>query len=237
MHIGCIIQARLTSKRFPKKILKKIKKKNIVEIVNQRAIKIKKVNKVIFAIPKTKQNKKLEKFLKKKKIKYFKGSEKNVLSRYYWAAKKHNFDVIIRITSDCPLIDPHLCNKMLNYFLKNKYDYLSNILKRSYPVGLDCEIFTMNTLEKTFKKAKSKYDLEHVTTFMRNPEKFKIKNFFQNKKIEKQRWTLDYPLDLEFIKIAFTKFKAFREFRWYRLYKLFKKDSRGKGYINQQYIT
>ena len=237
MHIGCIIQARLNSKRFPKKILEKIKKKNIVEIVNQRATKIKKVNKVIFAIPKTKQNKKLEKFLKKKKIEYFKGSEKNVLSRYYEAAKKHNFDVIIRITSDCPLIDPHLCYKMLNYFLKNKYDYLSNILKRSYPVGLDCEIFTMNALKKTYQKAKSKFDLEHVTPYMRNPKRFKIKNFYQNRKIEKQRWTLDYPLDLDLIKLAFIKFGAFKEFKWYRLYKLLKKNSKDKGYINQQYIT
>ena len=117
MHIGCIIQARLTSKRFPRKVFKKIKKKSIIEIVNHRANQIKKVNKVIFAIPKTKKNKDLEKFLKKKKIEYFKGSEMNVLSRYYKLAKKFNFDVIIRITSDCPLLDPELCNKMLNYFI------------------------------------------------------------------------------------------------------------------------
>lgn len=237
MRIGCIIQARLTSKRFPNKVLKKIRNKSIIEIVHDRAKKINKIDKVIFVIPKNKRNNKLEKFLKKKKIEYSKGNEKNVLSRYYKAAKKFNLDIIIRVTSDCPLWDPYLCNKMLKYFLRNNYDYLSNILKRSYPVGLDCEIFTMNTLKKTFKKAKSKYDLEHVTTFMRNPKKFKIKNFFQNKKIEKQRWTLDYPLDLEFIKIAFIKFKAFKEFKWYRLYKLFKKNSGGKGYINQQYIT
>ncbi len=237
MHIGCIIQARLTSKRFPRKIFKKIKKKNIIEIVNHRANQIKKVNKVIFAIPKTKKNKELEKFLKKKKIEYFKGSEMNVLSRYYKSAKKFNFDVIIRITSDCPLLDPKLCNKMLNYFLKNKYDYLSNILKRTYPVGLDCEIFTMNALKKTFKNARSKFDLEHVTPYMKNPKKFKIKNFYQNKKIDKQRWTLDYPLDYEFIKIAFLKFGAFKKFEWYRLYNLFKNNSKKNGYINKQYIN
>tara|TARA_B100000780_G_scaffold269209_1_gene227843 strand:+ start:1201 stop:1914 length:714 start_codon:yes stop_codon:yes gene_type:complete len=237
MHIGCIIQARLTSKRFPKKILKKIKNKSIVEIIHHRVSKIKKVDKIIFAIPKNKENIKLEKFLKNKKIEYIKGSENNVLDRYYKTAKKFKFDVIIRITSDCPLLDPFLCSKMLNIFLKNKYDYLSNILIRSYPVGLDCEIFTIKTLEKTFKNAKSKFDLEHVTPYMRSKKRFKIKNFYQNQKLEKQRWTLDYPLDLKFINLAFLKFGAFKEFKWYRLYKLFKKNSKNKGYINQQYIT
>ena len=82
MHIGCIIQARLTSKRFPKKILKKIKNKSIVEIIHHRVSKIKKVDKIIFAIPKNKENIKLEKFLKNKKIEYIKGSENNVLDRY-----------------------------------------------------------------------------------------------------------------------------------------------------------
>ena len=142
----------------------------------------------------------------------------------------------MRITSDCPLIDPYLCNNMLNYFMKNNFDYMSNILERTFPVGLDCEIFTMKALKKTIKTTKSRFNQEHVTPYMRNPNRFNIKNFYNNHKVEKQRWTLDYPLDLKFINKAFEKFNARKKLRWYRLYKLYKKDAKNKKYINQKYI-
>jgi spore coat polysaccharide biosynthesis protein SpsF (cytidylyltransferase family) len=237
MKIGCIIQARIGSKRFPAKIFKKIKKKTILEIIKNRLDKVKSLNSIVFAIPNNKKNSKLEKFLKKKNFLYFKGSEDNVLKRYYDAAKKYELDVIMRITSDCPLIDPHLCEKMIKYFLKKKINYLSNILKRTYPVGLDCEIFDFNSLEKSYELTNNNFNLEHVTPFMRNSKLFKKENYPNNiNYFKSQRWTLDYPEDLKFIKIAFLKFGAFKFFSWKRLFKLYKYKYKLNNFPNKKYI-
>ena len=114
----------------------------------------------------------------------------------------------MRITSDCPLLDPNLCSQMLNSFLKNKIDYISNILIRSFPKGLDCEIFNFKTLEKTFKLAKSKYDKEHVTPYIKKSNRFKKKNFINKDGFyNDQRWTLDYKEDLKMIKLVLSNNK------------------------------
>jgi spore coat polysaccharide biosynthesis protein SpsF (cytidylyltransferase family) len=237
MKIGCIVQARLGSKRFPGKILKKIKTKTILEIIKNRLEKIKSVNTIIFAIPKNKKNYKLEEFLKKKNFLYYKGSEKNVLKRYYFAAKKHRLDIIVRITSDCPLIDPYLCEKMIQRFIKGKCNYLSNILKRTYPIGLDCEIFDFKTLRKSYKLTNNKFNLEHVTPYMRKSKLFKKINYTSgNNSYGSQRWTLDYPEDLKFIKIAFEEFRAFSFFSWKKLYKLYKIKFKLREFPNKKYI-
>ena len=237
MNIGCIVQARLGSKRFPKKILKTIKRKTILEIVKSRLEKIKSVNTIVFAIPQNKKNHELEKFLKKKNFLYHKGSEKNVLQRYYFTAKKYQLDIIIRITSDCPLIDPYLCEKMLQCFIKEKCNYLSNILKRTYPVGLDCEIFDFKTLKKSYKLTNNKFNLEHVTPYMRKSKLFKKINYTNDTNSHgSQRWTLDYPEDLKFIKIAFEEFGAFSFFSWKKLYKLYKIKFKFHQFPNKKYI-
>ena len=237
MKIGCIVQARIGSKRFPEKILKKIRNKSILEIIKNRLEKIKSVDKIIFAIPDTKENYKLEKFLKKRNFLYHKGSEKNVLKRYYFTAKKYKLNIIIRITSDCPLIDPYLCEEMIQYFLKKNCNYLSNILERSFPVGLDCEIFDFKTLEKSYKLTNNKFNLEHVTPFMRVSKQFKKMNYSNNINLSgSQRWTLDHPEDLEFIKVAFTELGAFNFFSWKKLYKLFKKKYKKNNFPNKKYL-
>ena len=124
--IVLIVQARLTSKRFPNKVLNKINSKNSLELIHEKLKKVKKINEIIFAIPNNKKNKDLESFLIKKKYKVFLGNEKNVLKRYYDCAKKNNLTTIIRLTSDCPFIDQKLIKKMLKIFFSKKVDYLSN---------------------------------------------------------------------------------------------------------------
>lgn len=237
MKIGCLIQARLTSKRLPGKILKKIDNKTILEHLNKRVKKIKDVDDIIYLIPKNKKNKRLSLFLKKKNFNFFEGSEYNVLKRYYEAAKKNDLDVIIRITSDCPLLDPIICSKMLSIFLNNKINYLSNILIRSYPKGLDCEIFDFKTLEKTYKLAKKDYDKEHVTSLMRRSNKFKKKNFLNNFGFcEDQRWTLDYNEDFKMIKIVLNDKKYKKIYNWIKIYNFFKSKFKNKPFYNQKYI-
>lgn len=238
MKICCLIQARLTSKRLPRKILNKINNKTIIEYLNERVKKIKNIDNIIYLIPNNKKNDSLKLFLKKKKIIFYQGSEKNVLKRYYDAARENNIDIVMRITSDCPLLDPYLCSKMLNYFLKNKIDYLSNVLIRSFPKGLDCEIFSFKALEKAFKFAKSKYDKEHVTPYIKKSTKFSKKNF-SNKYgfYNDQRWTLDYKEDLKMIKLVLGDKKYKKIFNWRKIYKFYKNKFKDRPFYNQKYIN
>ena len=145
-----IIQARLTSKRFPSKVLKKIGRLTSIQLINERLKLSKYLNDIVFSIPNNIQNKKLESHLIENKIKYYKGSENNVVSRFLNTAKKFKADNIVRVTADCPLVDPKMLDQMLHNFKKNKVDYL-NIRdplnkhdKYSYPDGFDLEIFTIN---------------------------------------------------------------------------------------------
>ena len=118
--IIAIIQARQTSKRFPNKVIKKISKNTLIEILIKRLKKSKKINKIIFAIPKNKNQNKLRIKLKQKKIEFFEGSENNVLDRYYKAALKYQPKYIVRITADCPLIDYRIVDKIINICIKKK---------------------------------------------------------------------------------------------------------------------
>ncbi len=202
-----IVQARLDSSRLPKKVLLKINKKHIFEIVYKRLKKSKFLKKIIFAIPNDKKNQFLEKKLKNLKIPYFKGPNFNVLKRYFDTAKKFKTTSIVRVTCDCPLIDAKIIDKMITFFNKNNLDYLSNNNPPSYPHGMDAEIFNFSSLKLAHLNACSKKDREHVTYYItKNKKKFKIKNFKNNKNLSKIRITLDYPNDYKVIKALFDYF-------------------------------
>ena len=200
-----IIQARLGSKRFKNKILKKIKNLTLIEILYNRISKSKKYQTLV-AIPDNLQNEPLAHFLQQKKIPVFRGDENNVLSRYYFASKSLKAEVIIRITSDCPLIDFRLIEEFLNSFYKNKVDYLSNTLNLSYPDGFDIEIFKYKILEKAFKYAKEFFDKEHVTSYFQKINNIKILQIKNNINLSEYRLTIDYLKDLIIIKKVFKNF-------------------------------
>ncbi len=195
--IVCIIQARVGSRRLPRKILKKINNKfNFIEFLIKRLLISKKISNIIVAYPTSKKNNIIFNLLKKEKIQFFRGSEKNVLERYYKAAKFYKADIIVRITSDCPFSDPKLIDKFLRIFLKKNFDYYSNVSKRTYPAGFDIEIFNYKVLEFAYKKATSKYDKEHVTPYLiRSKKIIKGVNILSND-YSKMRVTLDTKEDL-----------------------------------------
>jgi len=173
--ISVIVQARMGSSRLPGKSLKKIGNDFIVEKVIKRLLLCKEVNDIIFAIPDSKKDDVLEDMLKKNNVKVSRGSEDDVLDRYYQAASSFNCDIIVRITADCPLIDPALIDAAVGFYKKNNYDYVSNSLERSYPRGFDCEVFSMKVLEISWRQAKNKHEREHVTPYIYlNPDKFNI---------------------------------------------------------------
>ena len=194
------------STRFPGKILKKVGSYNILDIHIKRVLKSKKINSFLLATTKRKKDDDIIKFCLQKSINYFRGSEKDVLDRFYRAAKKYDCDYVIRLTSDCPLIDPKLIDKIIKYCINNNLDYCSNTLKPTYPDGQDIEIFKMNALYRAWEEAKIESDREHVTPYIwRNStyngeKKFKSDNFDEGFDYSNIRMTVDNSDDLKLIR-------------------------------------
>lgn len=199
--IGCIIQARLGSTRLPQKVMLNLDEKNsaLSYVINQLK-SCKRIDKIIVATTDLKEDDLIEEFVKNLGIACFRGNEKDVLDRYYSCAKEFGCDKIVRITADCPLIDPEIVDKIIESFDSDKEDYISNTLKNTFPKGLDTEVFTFEALKRAWTEAELPSDREHVTYFIRNNPSFKIKNFKNDNNLSEFRWTLDRKEDLEFIR-------------------------------------
>lgn len=205
MKTAAIIQARFGSTRLPGKIFKDLCGKPILRHVVNRLSHSKFLDKIIIATTTLPEDDLVEKFCVENNILFSRGSSEDVLSRYYEAAKKFEADIIIRITSDCPVIDPQILDNMIEEFIAinktEQLDYMSNSIRRTFPRGLDVEIFTFDVLEKIFNEANQTYEREHVTPYIyQHPGIFKIKNFAGEKDYSFHRWTVDTPEDYELIK-------------------------------------
>jgi spore coat polysaccharide biosynthesis protein SpsF len=178
MKIGTIIQARTSSTRLPGKVLKELPYASgitCLEQVIRRLKKSKRINEIIIATTKDVEDNPIIDISKKENIQYFRGSKENVLSRYYLTAKENDIEIIVRITSDCPCVDADILDITIDDHVNKRADYTSNSLIRTYPHGLDVEVFNFNALEKTYKNATKDYEKEHVTPYInRNPNIFKI---------------------------------------------------------------
>lgn len=208
MKVVCLVQARVGSTRLPGKILKEICGKTILHHEIDRLKKCKEIDEIVIATTDKEDDDKIVNEAKKLSVKYFRGSENDVLSRFYYSAKENNADIIVRVTSDCPCIDFEILDKMLIYF-KDKYkekqiDYLSNTINRTYPRGYDIEIFTFSALEKSYINAKKEYEREHVTPYIYDKTNNFLKLSFENKEdYSEYRVTLDTIEDFIVIKNIF----------------------------------
>ena len=212
-RIIAVVQARLGSKRFPRKVLKKINNLSIVEIINKRLTKSKLLDEIVFAIPSSKENQKLYNHLSQINCKIFRGDENNVTKRYFNAAVKFNADIIVRVTSDCPLVDPKMVDNMIRIFLKSNLDYLSNNRdfnnpndKFFYPDGFDIEIFNKNSLKISKNKSKTNYYKQHVTTFIRNSNQFRKKYIKYNNSYNYVKLSIDEKYNFLNVKKIFKQF-------------------------------
>jgi spore coat polysaccharide biosynthesis protein SpsF (cytidylyltransferase family) len=202
MNIVVIIQARVGSTRLPGKIMKKILGKTVLIHDLDRIKEMKTINKIVVATTDLEEDDIIVKAVKgyDRNIGTYRGSESDVLDRYYKAAKEFNATVIVRITSDCPLIDPNVSDLVVEAFLKNDCDYCCNTLPRTFPHGLDTEVFSLDALERVWEEAKIPYEREHVTPYIReDTNKFRRINVKNNDDLTHLRWTLDYQEDFEFI--------------------------------------
>ncbi|MBN1897586.1 MAG: glycosyltransferase family protein [Spirochaetes bacterium] len=203
-----IIQARTGSTRLPGKILKQIMGKTVLEHVIERVRPVRNKNDIIIATTTRKEDDRVVEVCRKAKAKYFRGSEDDVLSRYYHAARENQSDIIVRITSDCPLIDAGLTDEIIEFFVQHKYDVITNSpgeeKDRTYPRGLDVEIFSMKALETIFRKAGEDYEREHVAPyFYSHPDEFSIFYYKNDIDYSHYRWTLDTREDFHLIKAIY----------------------------------
>ena len=170
MKYSVIIQARRGSTRLPGKILYSVKDKTLLEFGIERIKKAKLVNQIIVATTTLDRDDVIEDIAKKCGVEVFRGSEEDVLARYYYAARYNNVQTVIRITSDCPLIDPNIIDLAINEYERTQCDILTNVPnngeKLTYPRGMDVEIFSMKLLEDAFFNAEKKYEREHVTPYL-----------------------------------------------------------------------
>ncbi|RXI45892.1 acylneuraminate cytidylyltransferase [Clostridium tetani] len=203
MKVVCIVQARVGSTRLPGKVLKKIWGKTVLEHDINRLKRVKNIHEIVIATTTLEKDNAIVKECERLGVKYFRGSEEDVLSRYYYAAKQNNADIVVRVTSDCPLIDSEVSENVIQYYLDNKerYDYVSNTIERTYPRGLDTEVFSFIALKKAFEEAINKRDREHVTVYIwDNPKIFKLGQCKNNQDHSDLRWTLDTKEDYELIR-------------------------------------
>jgi len=203
-----MVQARTGSRRLPRKVLAKIEGKPMIWQIINRLKKVKLADQIILITTTKSEDKILLKIAEKNNIFAFAGSINDVLERHFYCALKFKADPIIRITSDCPLTDPSLIDKMIKFYQKNDYDYVSNTLSPTYPDGLDVEIFSFAILRKLVKLTKAKSDMEHVTSYIRKHQnKFKIYNYQNRKDLSSFRWTVDEKRDLTFIRKIYSSMK------------------------------
>ena len=175
----------------------------VIEHVVNRLEKSNLIDKIIIATSTDYNNQPIIDFCKNNQIAYFVGNEDDVLDRYYKAAIDNNLkddDIIIRITSDCPLIDPFVVDKVIEEHILNNNDYTTNVLDCTYPDGLDCEVFNFSALKDTWINANLSSQREHVTLYIRdNPNRFKLGNVKNEIDLSDLRWTLDEKEDFIFI--------------------------------------
>ena len=205
--IYAIIQARTGSTRLPDKVLMKFCDKPDLNHVYNRVKKSKLVNKIIVATTTSISDDRIYELCTYNEIDCFRGSEEDVLDRFYKCCLHFNIgleDTIVRITADCPLIDPNVIDEVIDFYIEKELDYVSNTIEPTYPDGLDVEVFSFKSLKAAWEMADLLSDREHVTPYIvKNKEKFKTSNYASGVNLAHHRWTLDEKEDYEFINIIY----------------------------------
>ena len=221
--IVAIIQARMGSSRFPGKTLADLAGRRMLSRVVERVRQSRAVDKAVVATSTDAGDDPISELCAKEGIPCFRGSEDDVLDRFYGAAREHGADVVVRITADCPLIDAGIIDRVIERFQRGDCDYASNALRYTYPDGLDTEVFSMSALEQAWREAKKPSEREHVTPYLRSGG-FRVFNVESEVPLPggHQRWTVDHREDLEFVRGVYSAFKGRTDFRYQEVLKLLK---------------
>ena len=214
MTILAIVQARMGSTRFPDKVMLPILGVPMIELLLNRLIQSKLIDRIILATSLDPRNQLLVEHVQGLGYEAYQGSEDDVLDRYYQAACIIQPKIVVRITGDCPLVDPKIVDRAIATFQQSQADYLSNVTPPSYPDGLDVEVFTFQSLFQAWQSAKQPHEREHVTPYLRESDKFQLVGIKHTEDHSDKRWTVDEPDDFEVIKNVFEYFAPRRDFSW-----------------------
>jgi spore coat polysaccharide biosynthesis protein SpsF len=207
MKTVALIQARMSSSRLPGKVLLDIAGRPMLLHVVQRAKRVKSIHLVAVITSTGEDDDAIERLCTENSIACFRGSLDDVLDRYYQAAGYFRAEVVVRLTADCPLLDPHLIDNVVQFFHQGGFDYVSNALECTFPDGLDTEIFRFAALERAWKEARLKSEREHVTAYIyKHPELFRLGSVKQEEDLSAWRWTVDTSQDLEFVRTVYSFF-------------------------------
>ena len=228
-NYGIIIEARTGSKRFPNKIIKKIKNRTLLEYLIDRVKFQNKVKKIVVATSTRKRDHKIIKIAKKKQVNFYRGSENDLIDRISEAAKKFKIKNIIQVTADNPFFDNNIFKELLKIFKTEKYDFVSNSINGEFPIGSDIRIFSLVSLLKYSPFVKGKARQHTCYFFLKYPKKIKFFNL-KAKKVYKRpnyRLTVDYKQDFELIKKIIIKLG----FKYYGLEKIINLLDKNKKFL------
>ena len=220
MRIIALVQARLGSIRLPEKVLRQIQNKPLIELLLARLSCSTELDEIVVATSEEPQNTELQLFVESLGFQCTRGSEIDVLNRFYKSAKHLNADVVVRITGDCPLIDSKIVDQCIQGFRDANVDYFSNIDPATFPDGLDVEVMSFNSLERANAEADSAFDREHVTTYIRNSDNFLKSSMQHTEDLSNLRWSVDEPEDLSVVTKIFQHFLPDILFGWEQVLEL-----------------
>jgi spore coat polysaccharide biosynthesis protein SpsF (cytidylyltransferase family) len=214
MTVGAIIQARTGSTRLPGKVLLDIEGMSMLARVVDRVRRAATIDRIVIATTANAQDDPLAAHAGALSVDVFRGDEDDVLDRYYRAATQFELDVIVRITSDCPLLDPGLLDRVVTLARESRVDYAADTLPRRFPRGLDVEVFPVATLERVWREATTFQDRAHVTPYvLDHPAAFSTAGITDAVDRSHMRWTVDTPEDLTFVREVYREL-ATRDFTW-----------------------
>lgn len=227
-----IVQARMGSVRFPNKVMEPIFGTPMIELLLCRLTRAKEIDALVIATTEDSRNRPLVDHVQKAGYNVYLGDEDDVLDRFYQAARTYRAEVIVRITGDCPLVDPLVVDAVVAAFRQARVDYACNVNPPTFPDGLDVEVFTFAALEKAWQEATSPDDREHVTLHIRQSDGFQVLNVTHSEDCSSERWTVDEPEDLDVIKNVFQSFSPRRDFSWLEVLQL-RRERPGLFFHNQ----
>jgi glutamate-1-semialdehyde 2,1-aminomutase len=220
MKVIALVQARMGSTRLPGKVLKSIVDKPMIELLLTRLAQSYELDEIVLATSEEVQNDELQSVVESLGFRCSRGSEKDVLKRFYESAKSFKADVIVRISGDCPLVDAELVDECIRGYKKTGVDYFSNINPPTYPDGLDIEVISFKALQRANNETNCKFDREHVTPYIRNSDSFSKSSIQHIEDLSNQRWTVDEPEDLVVVTNVFKHFSPDILFNWSKVSKL-----------------
>lgn len=219
MKVVAVIQARMSSTRLPGKVLKTASGRTMLDRMLERVRKATMIDQVIVATTTDPSDNAIVRACHRYDTEVYRGSLLDVLDRYYQAAKQYQANIIVRLTGDCPLIDPRLIDDVVKALVDQQVDFACNRLPppfaRTYPIGLDVEASTIAALENAWRNADQKHEREHVFPYLYAvPGRFKVIQLNHSENLGHLRWTLDTPADLVLLRRVYRYFKGRNDFSW-----------------------